>query len=287
MSTLSGLVWLLLGCGGGETFIVEGTVVEVRPPDEVVLDHEPIPGLGMDAMVMPFDVAAPAMLEGLRPGSKVVARYRVSEAGSELVRIRVTGHGPAPELASGPVPLRVGQRIADTRLAAQDGSAMVLGAGQGERVALTFIYTRCPKPEFCPAIVGRLAALDQALGEAEGVRLVAVTLDPAFDTPEVLSAYAAQVGASERWRFARVEGEEGALDDLAMRAGLPVMRDLPGAPGEIGHGVRLLVLDRDGTLIERYDDTRFPLDRVVQQLTTGRPTGDPRNSGTSTPAPAR
>lgn len=276
--------WLpaLLACGGGDVFIVEGTVVEVRAPHEVVLDHEEIPGL-MGAMVMPFDVAHPALLDGLKPGTRVVARYRVAEEGSELVRIRVTGQGPAPDIAVGPVPVRVGERIPETRLATHDGATLVLGADQGERVLLTFIYTRCPRPEFCPAIVARLVALDQALGEAEGVRLVAVTLDPEHDTPEVLTDYAAKVGATARWRFARAEGGPTALDDLAMRAGLPVIREVPGSPGEIGHGVRLLVLDRDGKLIERYDDTRFPQDRVVQQLTTGAPQGDPRNSGTATP----
>ncbi|MEZ4240735.1 MAG: SCO family protein [Myxococcota bacterium] len=286
LSGLSGLPLLaLLACGGGDAYIVEGTVVEVHPPREVVLDHEAIAGLGMPAMVMPFDVADPALLDGLTPGTEIVARYKVAESGSAIVRVRVTGHHPLAQ-AEGPVPLRVGEQLPAVTLQGADGEPVVLGPEQGARTVLTVLYTRCPRPEFCPATVARLAALDQALGDTEGVRIVAVTLDPAFDTPEVLTAYGEQVGATARWSLARLEGQ--GLDDLAMRAGLPVLRDQPGEDGEstdIAHGLRVLVLDADGTLIERYDDLRFPLERVVQQLRTGAPKGDPSVSGTVTPEP--
>lgn len=264
----------LVGCWRGDVFIVEGTVVEVHPPDEVVLDHEAIPGL-MGAMIMPFPVAEPALLEGLSPGTRVVARYALEDSGGKLVAVRVTGQGPAPVMATGPVPVRVGETLAETRLTAPDGTTLSLGRSQTDRVALTFVYTRCPQPEFCPAMTARLQALQQALGEAEGVRIVAVTLDPAFDTPEVLSTHAGRVGAGPRWSFARADD----LDALAMRAGLSVMK----GEGEIAHGLRLLVLDRGGKLIERYDDARFPIDRVVTQLVTGAPAGDPANSGTVSP----
>ena len=270
MSLLLG--WL--GCWSGDVYIVEGTVVEVHAPGEVVLDHEEIKGL-MGAMIMPFPVAEPSLLDGLEPGTRVVARYELGGQGGRLVDVRITGHGPPPALATGPVPVRVGETLAETRLTGHDGAPLVLGPEQTERVAVTFVYTRCPQPEFCPAMVSRLQALQQALGEADGVRIVAVTLDPAFDTVEVLKGYAGLTGAGPRWTFARADD----LDALAMRAGLPVMKGEP----EIMHGLRLLVLDRGGKLIERYDDARFPIDRVVGQLTTGGPSGDPANSGTVTP----
>jgi protein SCO1 len=267
---------LLAGCFGGDAYIVKGVVVEVHPPTEVVLDHEDIPGL-MGPMVMPFEVTDPALLEGLTPGDQVTARYVVRQEGGALVNLRVTGHGPAPVVDTGPVPLRVGQKMPATTLPLADGTPLALGPDQQERVALTFVYTRCPQPEFCPAMITRLQALQASLGEEPGARIVAVTLDPEYDTAEVLQTYAGAAGAGPRWSFARVVEPE--LADLAMRAGLPVLRN----GGEIGHGLRLLVLDRGGALIERYDDANFPIDRVVGQLKTGGPAGDPANSGTLTP----
>ncbi|MEQ1508011.1 MAG: copper-binding protein [Myxococcota bacterium] len=265
-----------LACGGDPQYIVKGTVVEVHPPTEVVVDHQAIPGL-MDAMVMPFDVADPALLDGVSPGTQIVARYRVSEAGSALVALRITGQVPAPAIATGPAPVRVGEVVPATAIPTHDGGTVTLGPDQADRIALTFVYTRCPQPEFCPAMITRLQALQQGLGGAPGARILAVTLDPAYDSREVLAGFAAQAGAGPGWQFGRVEPD--ALTALAMVAGLPVLVQ----DGTIAHGLRLLVVDRGGKLIERYDDANFPIDRVVTQLTTGGPAGDPAQSGTVTP----
>jgi protein SCO1/2 len=164
-------------------------------------------------------------------------------------------------------------------LPTHDGETVVLGPEQTDRVALTFVYTRCPEPAFCPAMFARLQALDAALADEPGIRLVAVTLDPDHDTPEVLAAHAATLGLSDRFALVRAPD----LEALAMRAGLPVVRN--EGSWDIAHGLRLLVLDRGGRLVERYDDARFPLERVASQLRTGSPSGDPNQSGTVTPEP--
>jgi protein SCO1 len=267
-----------LAACSGDVYIVEGVVVEVHPPLEVVVDHEPVAGL-MDAMIMPFDVADPAMLEGVAPGDRITARYALGGQRGKLVKLRVTGHGPAPQVSA--APLRVGDVLPAVELAAHDGTTVVLGGPQADRVALTFIFTRCPRPDFCPALVTRLQALAAALGD--GPPIVAVTIDPEHDTLPVLAAYAEKVGTGPRIRFARAP--DGALDDLAMRGGLPIVRPPSGssAPADIQHGLRLLVLDAGGKLLERYDGANFPIDRVVQQLRTGAPTGDPSMSGTPAP----
>ncbi len=111
-------------------------------------------------------------------------------------------------------------------------------------------------------------------------RLLAVTVDPAGDTPEVLRAYAATVGADPAvWRFGRVAPE--VLTRLAGKAALGISPE----GDEVIHNLRALVLDADGRLIERYDDARFPVERVASQLLTGGPTAPAGSDGTVTPAP--
>ena len=270
------LLSVLLACWGDDAYIVKGTVVEVHD-GRVVLDHEAIEGL-MPPMVMPFEVRDPAMLEALEPGHRVLARYQVHERGGRLEKIRVVGRGPAPTLERGVEPVRPGRLMPAYEVATHDGGSMVVGRGQEGAVALTLIYTRCPVPEFCPAMVGRLQALEAMLGEEDDVTLLAVTLDPDFDTVEVLSAYAVSVGAGDHWKLGRVAPE--VLEKLAMNAGMSVLRK----GDEIVHALRLLVIDEDGRLVERYDDARFPANRVVEQLRTGGPPAPPNMSGTSTPA---
>lgn len=273
------LLAVLLACWGERAYIVEGTVVEVTRPGEVVLDHKEIPGL-MGAMVMPFDVADPALTQGLVPGHRVVARFEILESGGVLTKLRVTGKGPPPEkVDDGPAPVRPGEVLPALDVPTADGSVIRVGEGQDERLAVAFLYTRCPIPEFCPAVVSRLQALQPRLGE--GQRILTITLDPEHDTPDVLKAFAEQVGADPaRWRFGRLDPE--ALSELALRSALPVVRD--GA--EIVHGLRLLVLDRGGRLVERYDDNGWPLDRVVEQLATGGPPAPAGAHGTISAPPA-
>lgn len=266
----------LLGCFGSDAYIVEGTVVQVTGHRTLTVDHQEIEGF-MPAMVMDFEVADRALLKDVRAGDKIVARMHVAENGALLQKLRVTGHGPAPKVADhGPLPLRSGQPMPATPVQVSNGGTLNLGADQGGRVLLTFLYTTCPMPDYCPAMVGRLKQLQPDL--PEGARVVAVTLDPDHDTLEVLDTFASQVGADpDRWVFARVE--QAALETLAMRAALSVMRE----GGQILHGHRFLVLDTDGTLIERYDDNRWSADRVLQQLATGEPHAPPGTSGTLTP----
>ncbi|MEO0600336.1 MAG: SCO family protein [Myxococcota bacterium] len=255
------LLFLVAACSGqgANQYIVEGVVVEVKG-DEVVLDHEDIEGL-MPAMVMGFKVDDPAMLEPLEPGHKVIARYTAEGPASRLDKIRITGKGPAPKVETAPV--RRGEVWEGVDVPVHDGTTMRLGSGQQGRVLLTFIYTRCPIPEACPAIVNRFLAMQQRIGEAEGVKLLAITLDPSYDTLDRLAKFATDIGASDVWKLGRVEPE--VLAELAKRAGMNVMPD----GDEIAHGLRILVLDTDGKLLERYDAPDFDGDRVFAQLTTG------------------
>ncbi len=277
------MVWALLlalsGCWGDNAYILEGTVLERTSETEVVVKHEEIAGL-MGPMTMPFSVRDPSTLEGVEPGDRIYARLRLERDGTYLAKVRVTGKGevPASYAPMGPGPLRPAERLARTELPLVGGGTLVLGEGQVRPAVLTFLYTTCPIPEFCPATVARLQQLQPKVKGAADI--VAVTLDPDGDTPEVLTAYAEAAGADPAvWRFARIP--KGELAALAARAALQVMED----GEEIAHGVRLLVLDADGRLVERYDDNRWPLARVVEQLSTGGPPAPPGSSGTATPEP--
>jgi len=255
------LAWwlaLLVACSGNgkNAYIVEGVVVEVDD-GEVVLDHEDIEGL-MPAMVMSFDVAEGAMPANLEPGHKVIARYLDAGPESRLDKIRITGKGPAPKLESAPV--KPGETWPAVAVPVHDPGTVPLGEGQGRPVLLTFIYTRCPLPEACPAIVSRYLAVQEQLGDDADAILLAVTLDPPHDTLEVLAKYARDVGATERWKFGRVEAD--VLAELARRAGMNVMAD----GDQIAHGLRVIALDREGRLVQRYDDLEFELDRVLAQI---------------------
>lgn len=249
-----------LACGNNDAYIVEGTVVEVRPA-EVVIAHERIAGLGMDAMTMPFEVHDPGVLKDVRAGDRVYARLIIDQTGSWLERVRVTGHGVAPVVQRDlGAPLRAGEALEPWDLPLSTGGLLRVGEGQTGPVILTFAYKTCPIPEFCPATMAKLQAIQARIGAA--ATIVVVTLDPVGDTPEVLQVWATEVGAGPAWRFARLEGD--ALGHLAVRAGLPWVAER--GPAGIEHGIRILVVGADGRLVERYDDLTFDVERVATQV---------------------
>lgn len=270
---------ILSACNGANEYIVEGTVYEKPSPTRIVVDHAEIMNF-MPAMIMPFDVRDASLLEGVDVGDTIVARLQMEQEGAFLEKVRVTGTGQVPEsfTAVGTNAVLPGAMVPPVTVALSDGSTTVIGEGQTEATAITFTYTRCPIPDYCPLTMSRMTALQEALG-GDG-RIVVVTMDPEHDTAAVLSEYAVTHGAKPgELLIGRVE--QDVLEGLAKSAGLSVDR----SQGEVLHGLRLLITKSDGTLIERYDDNRWPLERVVSQLKTGEPTAPPGSEGTMTAPP--
>ena len=105
-------------------------------------------------------------------------------------------------------------------------------------------------PEFCPLMVKRFQQLqreierDRALAD---VQLVSVTLDPGFDTPAVLDAYAKAMGAnSNRWRFVTGQAEEVAR--LTQAFSIHIERN--GVL--LDHTLATAILDTDGRVLEMW-----------------------------------
>lgn len=251
------------------THTVRGTVVQVASSTKLVVDHEAIEGF-MEAMVMPFHLEEAALSAGLRAGDRIEARLVLKPEGAVLDRVEVVGHAKpasAPQREAAPKVMTT-EVFPTTSIPVTGGETWTVGEGAGVPTLLTFLYTRCPMPEFCPATVLKLQAL-QARVEA-GVRILAVTIDPDHDTLDHLQAYGEGLGADPaRWRFGRLEGE--ALRTLADRAGLEVY---PGPEQTIEHGTRYLVIDAEGRVLQKYFDNGLDMDRVAKQLTTGRPKHD-------------
>lgn len=259
-------MWWILACSVDQRYELTGSVVEVRPPSEVVVAHDAIPGF-MEAMSMPFRVADPALLGGLDPGDRVSATLVVGRE-TVLERLVVTAEAPPPEeppdLAPGEA-VPVGAIFPATPVLLAEGEPVTLGQGQEGRWAVTFVYTRCPIPEYCPLVVSRLQSLQEDL--PPNARLLAITMDPGYDSRSVLREFAKKNAAIPgRWDFGKVPDE--VLFGLAEKAGLEVT----GKGQGIVHDLVLLLLDEDGRLIRRYGDMAWDRDEVLTLL-RGSPSG--------------
>jgi protein SCO1/2 len=241
----------------------------VRPErSEVIIKHGDIKGF-MPGMTMPFTVKDAALLAGKQPGDLVKATLVVGEVEAHLSTLTKTGH-VTPDSPPPPPPPDIrqpGDPIADAQLIDQDGKPVAFSSFRGHRVAMTFIYTRCPLPEFCPLMDKHFADIQKTIASTPAladVRLVTVTIDPAFDTPKVLNAHAKRQGADlSRWTF--LTGDRDEVDQFAMRFGVSIARAM-NDPRDITHNLRTVIIDADGKLAKTYTGNSWSPEQILTDL---------------------
>lgn len=205
-----GLTVSLLGAPSAASYEVTGILREKMSGNRVLIAHDEIPGY-MAAMTMAFELADPQAGSALQAGDRLRFRLQPAEGRWLVDRFVVTGREkpPAAKTARGPR-LRAGDALPPLALLDEQGGALTRESLHDRFTLVTFIFTRCPVPEFCPAMAVKFGALQAAL-EKEApapdgqprTRLLSITLDPEFDRPEVLAAYGQALGANPAiWNFA-------------------------------------------------------------------------------------
>ena len=254
---------------GARSYELRGQILAVdESRQEITVKHEDIRGF-MPGMTMAFKVKDPSLMTGRTPGELIRATLVVEDSVGYLSSLEVTGRAPlaaTPPPRSGDELLNPGEPVPDVQLTDQDGAARRLSDWRGRVLAVTFVYTRCPMPDFCPLMDRQFAAVQRDLGAdprlRESVHLVSVTVDPAFDTPAVLRAHARGVGAKpEIWSF--VTGDPDALDRFASRFGMAVMRE---DPSEVVHNLRTAVIAADGRLAKVFGGNEWTAADLLTEL---------------------
>jgi len=248
----------------------KGRVVSLEADGKTInIAHEEIPDF-MEAMTMPFTVQKPELLRGLAPGDLVKFHLVVTKKDSWISRIEKINSIPATKSSTTVLPavpsqlrVEVGQSIPDFHLIDQDGRPIDLAKFCGKAVVLTFIYTRCPLPNYCPLMSKNFAALQARFGKKfpGQVQLLSVSFDPQFDTPEVLKHYAANFSADNAsWNFAT-----GTKEQIEYVAALFGLIKEPESSG-YSHDLRTALISPDGKLVHLWRSNVWTTDEVETML---------------------
>jgi protein SCO1/2 len=258
------------------TFTLQGQVLSLEPGRKLLtIKHEEIKGF-MPAMTMPYEVRDAKLLDGLAPGDLINATLVVVSNGAFLSAIRKVGQAPLekppaeapnPPASAGFELLKPGEAVPDAAFVDQSGQKRRFSAFKGSPVAMTFIYTKCPLPTFCPLMDRHFAALQTSLNadaSLRAVRLVTVSFDPITDTPAVLREHAKRLNADlTRWTF--LTGDRDEIDQFAARFGVSISRAMNDAR-DITHNLRTVVIDRDGRIVKVYTGNDWSPDQVLADL---------------------
>jgi protein SCO1/2 len=257
------MMWLPLALLLAKSLLIEGLVLEVNSKDGVlVVSHKEIPGT-MPAMSMPVRVRNTRQLDGVRPGMRVQFELDISGSASSARNLRILRAEntieedgrkvalPVPKEAIAP-----GDEMPDFLLRDQHGEAFRFHSSRGNVVAIQFLYTRCPMPEVCPRLAATFARLQQRF-KGQPVTLLSVTLDPIYDTPEVLSRYATFYRAdASSWKF--LSGTEEQIRRVAASFGIVYWPE----DGAITHTSNIGIVGRSGRLEAVVEGLSF----TAQQL---------------------
>ncbi len=282
------LAALVAACGGTKpterTFPVEGQVIAITPDrSEATIKHGEIKGL-MPAMTMPYRFKEKAELNAVKPGDIVDGTLVIVENDAYLTKVKRIGEAPieqappetivATAASSGLELLKPGDTVPDSAFVDQDGKKKTFRAFRGSRVVLTFIYTKCPIPTFCPMMDRHFVTLQEHFQDdpaLKDVHLVTVSFDPAVDTPPVLKKHALELEADlTRWTF--LTGDRDDIDKFATRFGMSVAR-APNDPRDITHNLRTAVISAEGKLLKMYTGNQWTPKDILEDL---KPTANAR-----------
>jgi len=252
---------------------IQGEVISADPGKKLItVKHGDIPGL-MPAMTMTYQVAEPKQIERLQPGDKITADLVVSENKGRLEKIVLVGKGDgkASPAATEHIPEK-GEAVPDFVFVNQDGKIIHFGNYRGKVLLVTFIYTRCPLPDFCPRMNENFRAVQKLAQEIPGaedrVEFLSISFDPEHDTPAVLKHYASLYRKSAPgektfdWQFAVPAAKD--LPELARFFGLVYQPE----QAQIVHSLSTTVIGPDGKVEKWYSDNEWTPADAAQAISS-------------------
>lgn len=245
-----------------KNYPASGLILQVdRVHHSLEISCAAIPGY-MSAMVMTLPVRDAKSLDGLQAGTAIDFTLRVDRTAAYVEDIRIheyesTAQEPmasrqlqileaaSADKARKPSELQTGDVVPDFTLIDQDGQRVTLSQFAGKVAAITFIYTRCPLPNFCFRMSNNFGVLHKRFTRQMGKELVllSVTFDPEHDRPDVLKAYARTwTEQSDGWYF--LTGPTPDVQKVCWEFGMNFWQD----EGLMTHSLRTIVVDRKGRI---------------------------------------
>jgi protein SCO1 len=254
------------------TFAAKGVVEKLEPESQtVVIRHEAISNY-MAAMTMPFRVKEQKQLAGVQAGDEISFQLHVTETESWVDQITKIGTAPPGKNTK----LAVSQSVQTQVIPGENpllnykftnelGQAVSLNDFRGQALAITFFYTRCPLPEYCPRLSKNFQEASQKLESTPGAPMnwhfLSISFDTEFDSPDMLKAYGESYQYDPKhWSF--LTGPPDKIAELARGSGVTYESDA----GTINHNFRTLIVDAAGHLQMVFPTSGNLSDQIAAEI---------------------
>lgn len=256
--------------GNEKRYDLKGKVLAVEPEKHLVtVSHDEIKGY-MPAMTMPFTVPTEADLKILAPDDEITATLVIDGSHSWLEDLIITRQSATAPAMPGVHLAKEGDEVPNFTLRNQDNREIQIKDYRGKALLLTFIYTRCPVPDYCTLMSNNFAQIERALGQNPELygktHLLSISIDPEYDTPKVLRSYGAahteryQNETFAHWEFAGGTNEQ--VKEIAQFFGLTYFPE----KDQIIHALRTVIVNPDGRVGKIYSGNEWKPEDVVVEM---------------------
>ncbi len=256
---------------------LSGKVISVdKNNKKAEIEHEEIPGF-MPKMTMTFPIHADWVWDDLVPGVEIKADLVVDEKAKdpywlENIKIIATNLQGLPAPPAKEDVAQIGKQMPDFQLTNQDGKKISMKDFRGKALAITFIYSRCPLSDYCIRMSINFSDLNNRLVNSEyrdKVRLLTISFDPAYDTPERLREYGiGYMGKNAKpdftvWQLAVGPDEE--VRKIADFFGLRYEVDEKDKT-QFNHSLRTAVISPDGKVRKVFTGNSWTVEQLQSEL---------------------
>lgn len=257
--------------GSEKRYDLTGKVVSVDKPNQVVnVAHDEVKDF-MPAMTMPFVLKDAWAFDVLAPGQQIAATLIVDGPRSWLQDVVITQHTgdpSGPGASSGQA--QPGMEVPDFELTNQNNKSISLHDYRGKSLLLTFIYTRCPLPEYCTLMSTNFAQLERELAKDpklfSATHLLSISIDPEHDKPDVLKSYgAAHTGRYSDEKFTHWEFAGGSNEQVRKVADYFGLQYYP-EKDQIIHNLTTALIAPDGKIHKIYSGNEWKPEEVMQDV---------------------
>lgn len=261
-------------------YSLHGKVVAVdKANKKATIAHDAVVGY-MDAMTMDFPIKNEDVLNTLSKDAEINADLMVDNyKGTFWLENFTVISAPDPNNPAPAVNENIGQpgkEIPDFKLTNQDGKSISIKDFRGKALAITFIYTRCPLPNYCIKMSKNFSDLANLLVDQpdlkDKIRLLSISFDPKTDTPETLKNYGlGYLGKGSKatdftiWQLATAPDKE--MKEMADFFGFHYETD-ENDKTVINHSLQTVVIAPDGKIQKVFNGSDWTNDELLNSLKT-------------------
>ena len=253
-----------------KTYNVVGVVIDINENENsIVIDHDSIPGFMMP-MVMPFNIKYINAIKDINPNDSVNFKFTITQNSSYAYDFKVVGKRfnaiDEDEFWNDDEyrEKKVGEEISNISLIDLDGNTVELDQYEDKYIFISFIFTRCPIPNMCPAVVIKNGVLARQFKESDKIKFIMVSFDYIYDTPEILeSYYGGAIGSFSNWTVWSSVGKISDLYTLSSEIGCEYWGI---EKNNIGHNLRSALIGPGRKLLKTWKGDNWLASSVGKEI---------------------